>query len=80
MPEESIKVTGVDFYESVSAWGPLNRLYKMAEAKYFDLYEVLAKIVLTLTRWLSAWQNGLVHTYLAWYLVGAVLVVYLLMR
>jgi len=80
IPESVVKVSGVDFYDSVKRWGPLALIYRLAERKIFDLYEVCSAFALGLSRLLSWLHNGLLHTYLAWMFAGALVLFYLLLR
>ncbi|MCU0641042.1 MAG: complex I subunit 5 family protein [Candidatus Margulisbacteria bacterium] len=41
LPEETIKVTGDDFYDTVKRLAPLGLIFRVAERKVFDLYEQL---------------------------------------
>ncbi|MDD4179364.1 MAG: proton-conducting transporter membrane subunit [Candidatus Margulisbacteria bacterium] len=45
LPEETIKVTGDDFYDTVKRIRPLEQIFKIAERKVFDLYEVSRVVV-----------------------------------
>jgi len=78
--EKSIKVSGVDFYNTIREWGPLNAIYGAAEKKNFDLYEIGKKATMALAGFLSWLHNGLLQTYLAWIFLGGIALLLLLMR
>ncbi|MFA4843656.1 MAG: proton-conducting transporter membrane subunit [Candidatus Margulisiibacteriota bacterium] len=80
LAEEEIRVSGVDFYDSVQEWGPLNAIYKIADRRNFDLYALGSRGALALSGLLSWLHNGLLHTYLAWMLLGMMIILFLLMR
>ncbi len=68
------KISGVEFYKTISDLKFLNKIYAMAQKKYFDIYELLSKFVLASGSILSSIHTGILHTYLAWCLLaGAVM-------
>lgn len=74
--EISGKISGVDFYKTISDWNFFGKIYNMAEKKFFDVYEIISKLVLKSGSFLAAVHTGILHTYLAWCLLaGAVLLV-----
>ena len=70
----------MDFYESIKGWRPLEMICRASEKKVFDVYEVSVKMVFALSGGLSRLANGLLHTYLAWMFLGAMILIYILMR
>jgi formate hydrogenlyase subunit 3/multisubunit Na+/H+ antiporter MnhD subunit len=80
LPEAAVKVSGVDFYDTVKGIKPLAWAYKLAARKWFDIYVVGANLVFTLSILLRALVNGALSTYLAWLFVGAMFVAYFLLR
>jgi len=78
--EKTVKVTGTEFYNTIRDWGPLDRIYHLAEKKYFDIYELGKSFVFWVGAGLSWLQNGRAHTYLAWMLLGSIVLVYFLVR
>lgn len=80
LEEKIVKVSGVDFYDTIKQWGFLPGIYKRAEAKAFDVYELGKGACGVLTAGLRWLHNGLLHTYLAWILLGTLILLYMLMR
>lgn len=80
LEEKMVKVSGVDFYDTIKQWGFLPRVYRLAEAKVFDVYELGKGMCGVLTAGLRWLHNGLLHTYLAWILLGTLILLYMLMR
>jgi formate hydrogenlyase subunit 3/multisubunit Na+/H+ antiporter MnhD subunit len=80
LDEKMTKVSGVDFYDTIKKWGFLPVVYRLAEAKLFDLYVLLKGICRVFTAGLRWMHNGLLHTYLAWILLGALVLLYVLIR
>ncbi len=76
-----MRVSGVEFYETIKDIGILRIIYRWAEKKFFDVYEVGVKFTLGFNRVLRFIHNGVLLTYLAWCLLGmGVLFFYLLRR
>jgi len=78
--EEKMKVSGVRFYDTVKDLPVIKELYEESEARFYDIYEVLSKGIFFCVRWLRWLHNGLLHTYLAWCLIGLVLLFIILVR
>jgi formate hydrogenlyase subunit 3/multisubunit Na+/H+ antiporter MnhD subunit len=75
-PGRHIEVTGVDFYNTIEQLPVLQRLYTLARAKAFDLYDLLQKGVNYLVQMLRSLHTGILPTYLRWFVVGLVVVVW----
>lgn len=75
-----MRVSGTAFYNTISDIGILGFIYKLAEKKLFDLYEVGTKITLFFNKSLRHIHNGILSTYLAWCLLGMIVIFYILFR
>jgi hypothetical protein len=80
LPEEAIKVSGTDFYDTVKQWWPLATLAAAAEQRTFDFYHRAATFTQGVARLLGLLHNGLLHTYLAWLFLGFIVTWLLLVR
>ena len=80
LPEESVKVSGIDFYDTIRNCWPIKPLIELAERRVFDFYQIGGRIIQTIADWLSWLHNGLLPTYLAWFFVGALIVALLVLR
>jgi formate hydrogenlyase subunit 3/multisubunit Na+/H+ antiporter MnhD subunit len=80
LDEKMIKVSGVNFYDTIKNWGPLKGIYGLAEKSVFDVYEIGSKITFGFSGVLRWMHNGLLHTYLAWMLLGVVILLLMLLR
>ena len=94
----AMKVSGVDFYDTIRSFSGLSKIYGAAEKKKLDFYDwgmvvcrAMANILQVLDRAIDyIWRgfahlavsggkgasflhSGILHTYLAWYLVGLIL-------
>lgn len=77
IPEES-RVTGVDFYDTIKNMGTFKEIYRGAEKKNFDIYDLGTKFVFFLVRGLRKIHSGVLSTYLFWSLFG-MLVLFIIM-
>jgi len=75
-----MRVSGTEFYNTIQDIGLLRTLYKLAERKMFDLYEVGGKITFGFTNILRYIHNGVLPSYLAWCLLGMGILFYILLR
>jgi len=75
-----MRVSGTEFYKTISDIGILKFIYKLAEKKLFDIYEVGTKITFALNRILRYIHNGVLPTYLAWCLLGMIVLFYILLK
>ena len=75
-PGRHIEVTGVDFYNTIEQLPVLQRLYTLARAKAFDLYDLFQKGVDYVIQILRSLHTGILPTYLRWFVVGLVVVVW----
>jgi NADH:ubiquinone oxidoreductase subunit 5 (subunit L)/multisubunit Na+/H+ antiporter MnhA subunit len=64
------RITGTDFYRTVSDIGFFARFYRAAEKKLFDAYDIGTKFVLGIGKLLSGFHSGNLRTYVFWMLLG----------
>lgn len=74
------RVSGVEFYNTVKDINILGKIYKLAERKYFDIYELGQRLVFSLTRLLRYLHNGVLPTYLVWCLLGMMAMFFIMSR
>ena len=74
------RVTGTDFYTTVSDMGFFHGMYKHAEQKAFDTYNIGQRISFYFIRGLRAIHTGTLSEYLTWVLAGMLVLVVLLLR
>jgi len=75
-----MRVSGAEFYNTVSEVGILRLMYGLAKRKVFDVYEVGSKITFVFNAILRYLHNGVLSTYLTWCLLGMGVLLYLLLR
>ncbi len=73
-----VRPTGTEFYNTISDMPLLGRIYKMANDKVFDIYDESKKALSFLTAGLQRLHNGILPTYLAWCLLGMVILLLIL--
>ena len=71
-----VEVTGTDFYDAVEKLPGLRRLYQLARAQIFDVYEVGAKFVSYFVSLLRSAHSGALPVYLTWFIAGLLVVLY----
>jgi formate hydrogenlyase subunit 3/multisubunit Na+/H+ antiporter MnhD subunit len=75
-----MRVSGTEFYNTVQDIGVLKAIYKLAQKKVFDIYEVGSKITFGFNSILRYIHNGVLPTYLAWCLLGMGVMFYILSK
>ncbi len=75
-----MRLSGTEFYETIREMGALKGIYKLAEKKVFDIYEVGAKMTLGFNKMLRYIHNGVLLTYLAWCMLGMIVLFYFLLK
>jgi len=73
-----MRISGIEFYNTIQDLIPLKSIYRLAEEKVFDIYEVSKKIIFGLNKMLSYIHNGVLPTYLSWCLLGAIVLFFVL--
>ena len=77
LPDEE-RPTGTEFYNTISDMPFFSRIYKMANDKVFDIYDEGKKTVSFFTGILQRLHNGILPTYLAWCLLGMIILLFIL--
>ncbi len=75
-----MKLSGVEFYNTIKEIGLLKTTYYLAEKKLFDIYEVGTKMTFGINRALRYIHNGVLPSYLAWCLLGMSILFYILLK
>jgi len=75
-----MRISGTEFYDTIQNIGILKFFYKLAERKFFDIYEVGTKITFAFNRMLRYIHNGVLPTYLAWCMLGMAVLFYILLK
>ena len=75
-----MRVSGTEFYNTVRDIGILKFIYGLADKKFFDIYEIGTKLTLGFNKALRYIHNGVLSTYLAWCLMGMLVLFYFLFK
>ncbi len=73
-----MRVSGLEFYNTIQELGFLKTIYRLALKKAFDIYEVGSKLTFGFNKVLRYIHNGVLPTYLAWCLLGMIVLFYIL--
>ncbi len=73
-----MRVSGTEFYNTIQEIGILKAIYKLAEKKVFDLYDLSRRVTFVFIRILRYVHNGVLPTYLAWCLLAMIMIFYIL--
>ena len=74
-----MRLSGTEFYNTIQDIGILKFIYRLAEKKVFDIYNVGVNITLGFNKMLRYIHNGVLPTYLAWCLLGMIVLFFVLM-
>jgi formate hydrogenlyase subunit 3/multisubunit Na+/H+ antiporter MnhD subunit len=74
---EEVEYPGTYFYDSVKKIKLLDESYKVADEKFFDIYEQAKKVIGFFVRVLKKLQSGLLPTYLGYLFLGALIILLL---
>jgi formate hydrogenlyase subunit 3/multisubunit Na+/H+ antiporter MnhD subunit len=74
------RITGTDFYTTVSDMGFFRGMYQWAEKRAFDTYDIGQRISFYFIRGFRAIHTGVLPEYLTWVLAGMLVLVVLLLR
>ncbi|MBD3370706.1 hypothetical protein GF402_10115 [Candidatus Fermentibacteria bacterium] len=77
---EDMRVSGVEFYDTVRDNGLLRGIYRAAERKLFDIYDLGAGFAGGLGRMLGLLHDGVLSRYVSWFLLGTLVLIWYLMR
>ena len=79
-PDEArhVEVTGVDFYRTVQDMMPFKSIYKAAQKKYFDIYDVGTRVLFYFVEILRGAHVGRLPMYLTWVLAGLLALIFVL--
>jgi hypothetical protein len=79
LPAEN-RVTGTDFYNTVSDMGFFRSVYKSAEQRAFDTYDIGRKFSFYFIKGFRAIHSGILPEYLTWVLAGVLVLLVILLR
>jgi formate hydrogenlyase subunit 3/multisubunit Na+/H+ antiporter MnhD subunit len=65
-----VRVTGADFYTTITDIKSLSKVYKLAKDRTFDIYDIARSITKGSVSFLKKIQTGLLSDYLMWYFIG----------
>lgn len=63
----------IEFYKTISEFKLFNYLYRKAEEKWFDIYDLSKRVVLWLSHLFSDTHNGVLSNYAIWIFAGLII-------
>ncbi|MFH0877775.1 MAG: proton-conducting transporter membrane subunit [Candidatus Omnitrophota bacterium] len=75
-----MRISGTSFYNTIQEMGILKIIYRLAQKKVFDVYDVGSRMTFAFNRMLRTIHNGVLPTYLSWCLLGMLVLFYLLVK
>jgi formate hydrogenlyase subunit 3/multisubunit Na+/H+ antiporter MnhD subunit len=72
MDLQESRVTGTEFYNTIKELGLLRAVYKKAEEGVFDIYSLGKRFIFSFSRIFQYLHNGILPTYMVWYLLGMI--------
>jgi formate hydrogenlyase subunit 3/multisubunit Na+/H+ antiporter MnhD subunit len=79
-PGRHLEVTGIDFYDTIEQLPMLRRIYPLARARVFDMYDIMRKGASFFVLHLRGVHTGILPVYLTWILLGMLVVVWSIMQ
>jgi len=77
---DDVRMTGTDFYNTVSDMGFFRQIYAAAAKRAFDTYDIGRKFSFYFIRGFRAIHTGILPHYLSWMLAGILVLVIILLR
>jgi formate hydrogenlyase subunit 3/multisubunit Na+/H+ antiporter MnhD subunit len=77
--KDDMKISGTDFYQTIADLPVLRTFYRLADNKWFDIYDLGIRITNYITGLLRAAHQGYLYAYVTWCLVGLAVIICLLM-
>ena len=78
--KDDMKLSGTEFYNTIKELPFIKGFYLRAEKKAFDIYEQGKKIVFFFIGIFRYLHNGILPTYLAWCLLGVIVLLFAIVR
>jgi NADH:ubiquinone oxidoreductase subunit 5 (subunit L)/multisubunit Na+/H+ antiporter MnhA subunit len=75
-----MRVSGTEFYNTIQDIGVLKFIYRLAQEKVFDIYEVGTKWTFGFNKMLRYLHNGVLSTYISWCLLGMLILFWILLK
>ncbi len=77
---DDFRPRATELYNQVMDMPILTKVYKLAEKKIFDIYEMCLKFVFIVIKLLRYLHNGILPTYLVWCLIGILVLIFKIVK
>jgi len=74
------RYSGVEFYQTIKDFAPFKLIYKKAEEKLFDIYDLGRNFTFIFTKALQRIHTGVLTDYLMWILVGFIILLLVIIK
>jgi formate hydrogenlyase subunit 3/multisubunit Na+/H+ antiporter MnhD subunit len=71
--QDTVSYSTLEFYKTIGEFGFFSRMYKKAEEKWFDLYDLSKRLTLWFNNILSTAHTGVLPVYSIWVFVGLII-------
>ena len=71
--QEETGFASTEFYKTIANYNLFSFMYRKAEEKWFDIYDIIKNIVLWFNRKFSLAHNGVLSNYAIWILAGLII-------
>ncbi len=78
--EDDMRLSGTEFYRTFEEMPFLKSMFRRAERKIFDIYEIGKRVVFFFIGILRYLHNGVLPTYLVWCLLGVIVFLFIIVR
>jgi hypothetical protein len=72
-PAEAFRIAGTEFYKEITEMRPFKAIYRQADKKVFDIYDLGSKATFGLSRLLQKAHAGQLQVYVLFILFGVLL-------
>jgi len=73
---DAFRFAGTEFYRTVLDLGPFTTLYKHAEQKWYDIYDLGRRATFYVSDGLKALHSGVLLTYVSWCVLGLIVLLW----
>ena len=73
------RITGDKFYDTIKEIGGIRRMYRLAETRWFDIYEQGQNLSIKLANNFRKAHTGILNSYMLWVLMSLSILILLLL-
>ena len=77
--QDKVDFSTMEYYKSISEFRVMNTIYRKAEDKWFDIYDLSKNFILWLSALFSNGHTGLLQDYAYWIFAGLIMMLLILL-